>query len=139
MDKIIKNAKLSFGGTVSDPAWNVPPEYGSRETQYFMAVTDRFKKRNLKYAADFFKGTAQGLYGPDVDESTISIPAEEIKAADERMREAADEIEPEGDDVTVVYKNPMVTDADIAAAKKTAEEKKEYSLEDIMREYGHDF
>lgn len=78
-------------------------------------------------------------YGPDVDESTISIPAEEIKAADERMREAADEIEPEGDDVTVVYKNPMVTDADIAAAKKTAEEKKEYSLEDIMREYGHDF
>lgn len=68
MDKIIKNAKLSFGGTVSDPAWNVPPEYGSRETQYFMAVTDRFKKRNLKYAADFFKGTAQGLYGPDVDE-----------------------------------------------------------------------
>lgn len=68
MDKIIKNAKLSFGGTVSDPSWNVPPEYGSRETQYFMAVTDRFKKRNLKYAADFFKGTAQGLYGPDVDE-----------------------------------------------------------------------
>ena len=41
--------------------------------------------------------------------------------------------------MTVVYKNPMVTDADIAAAKKDAEEKKEYSLEDIMREYGHDF
>ena len=68
MDKIIKNAKLSFGGTVYDPSWNVPPEYESRETQYFMAVTDRFKKRNLKYAADFFSGTAQGLYGPDVDE-----------------------------------------------------------------------
>ena len=68
MDKIIKNAKLSFGGTVYDPSWNVPPEYESREPQYFMAVTDRFKKRNLKYAADFFSGTAQGLYGPDVDE-----------------------------------------------------------------------
>ena len=78
-------------------------------------------------------------YGPDVDESTITIPAEEIRAAEERALESADEIEPEGDDVTVVYKNPMVTDADIAAAKKDAEEKKEYSLEDIMREYGHDF
>ena len=78
-------------------------------------------------------------YGPDVDESTITIPAEEIRAAEERALESADEIEPEGDDVTVVYKNPMVTDADIAAAKKDAEEKKGYSLEDIMREYGHDF
>ncbi|MBR6952135.1 MAG: signal peptidase II [Oscillospiraceae bacterium] len=78
-------------------------------------------------------------YGPDVDESTISIPADEIKAAEQQLRETADEIEPEGDDVTVVYRNPMVTEADIAAAQKDAEEKKEYSLEDIMREYGHDF
>ena len=68
MDKIIKNAKLSFGGTVSDPAWNVPQEYSSRETQYFMSVTDRFKKRYLKYASDFFDATAQGLYGPDENE-----------------------------------------------------------------------
>ena len=78
-------------------------------------------------------------FGPDVDESTISIPTDEVRAAEQSARETADEIEPEGDDVTVVYKNPMVTDADIAAAKKNAEEKKEYSLEDIMREYGHDF
>ena len=78
-------------------------------------------------------------YGPDVDESTISIPADEIKAAEQQTRETSDEIETDAEDATLVYKNPMVTDADIAAAKKDAEEKKEYSLEDIMREYGHDF
>ena len=79
-------------------------------------------------------------YGPDVDESTISIPADQIRDAEQQLtREAADEIEADAEDATLVYKNPMVTDADIAAAKKDAEEKKEYSLEDIMREYGHDF
>ncbi len=78
-------------------------------------------------------------YGPDVDESTISIPSDEVRAAEKQASETADEIETEGDDVTLVYKNPMVTDADVAAAQKNAEEKKEYSLEDIMREYGHDF
>lgn len=68
VDKIIKNALLSFGGTVSDPAWNVPAQYSSRETQYFMGETDRFKKRYLKYASDFFEGEALGLYGPDAEE-----------------------------------------------------------------------
>lgn len=68
MDKIIKNAMLSFGGTVSDPSWNAPPQYSSREKQYFMGETDRFKKKYLKYASDFFEGEALGLYGPDEDE-----------------------------------------------------------------------
>lgn len=68
MDKIIKNGLLSFGGTVSDPAWNVPAQYSSRETQYYMAETDRFKKKYLKYASDFFKGEALGFYGPDEEE-----------------------------------------------------------------------
>jgi len=65
VDKTIKNALLSYGGTVSDPAWNVPAQYSSRENQYYMAETDRFKKKYLKYASDFFSGEAQGLYGPD--------------------------------------------------------------------------
>lgn len=65
MDKIIKNAKLSFGTTVSDPSWNVPGQYKDRQTQYYMGETDRFKKKFLKYASDFFDATAQGLYGPD--------------------------------------------------------------------------
>ena len=65
MDKIIKNAKLSFGGAVSDPSWNVPGQYKDRQTQYYMGETDRFKKKFLKYASDFFDATAQGLYGPD--------------------------------------------------------------------------
>lgn len=68
MDKIIKNGLLSFGGTVSDPAWNTPTQYSSREKQYFMGETDRFKKKYLKYASDFFKGEALGFYGPDEDE-----------------------------------------------------------------------
>lgn len=68
MDKIIKNAKLSFGGTVANPVPNAPTQYGSREKQYFMSETDRFKQRRLKYASDFFSGEAQGLYGLDVEE-----------------------------------------------------------------------
>ena len=68
LKKTTKNALLSFGGTVSDPAWNVPTQYRDRENQYYMAETDRFKKRYLKYASDFFEGEALGFYGPDEDE-----------------------------------------------------------------------
>lgn len=68
LNKTVKNALLSFGGTVKDPAWNAPPQYSSRETQYYMAETDRFKKRYLKYASDFFDGEALGFYGHDADE-----------------------------------------------------------------------
>lgn len=68
LHKTVKNALLSFGGTVKDPAWNVPAQYSSRENQYYMAETDRFKKRYLKYGSDFFKGEALGFYGPDEDE-----------------------------------------------------------------------
>ena len=68
LDKTVKNALLSFGGTVSDPAWNVPAQYSSRENQYYMSETDRFKKRYLKYGSDFFKGEALGFYGPDEEE-----------------------------------------------------------------------
>lgn len=68
MDKNIKNGLLSFGGTVYDAPWNNPTQYASREKQYFMGQTERFRKKYLKYSSDFFDGTAQGLYGPDVDE-----------------------------------------------------------------------
>lgn len=68
LEKTTKNARLSFGGTVTDLSWNAPPQYSSRERQYFMGETDRFRKKNLKYASDFFRGEAQGLYGPDRDE-----------------------------------------------------------------------
>ena len=77
------------------------------------------------------------MYGPDVDESTITIPADEIRSAETaRKADPADEIET-GDDVTMIYKTPVVTEEDIRAAE--AGEKKEYSLEDIMKEYGHDY
>lgn len=68
LGKTTKNALLSFGGTVSDPAWNLPVQYKDRETQYYMSETDRFKKKNLRYASDFFSATAQGLFGPDEPE-----------------------------------------------------------------------
>jgi len=81
-------------------------------------------------------------FGPDVDESTIIIPSDEIRAAEDKLRqEAADGIETEAEDATVIYRSPILTDSDIAKAtaeKEAAKEKTEFSLDDILREYGSD-
>ncbi|MCQ2452888.1 MAG: signal peptidase II [Oscillospiraceae bacterium] len=98
-----------------------------------------FGKKNVTpmTAAEKKQQRMASKYGPDVDESTIVIPADQIRAAEEALRaDPADEIETDGDDITMVYKTPVLNDSFTVPDKQ---ESGEITLEDIMKEYGHDY
>lgn len=105
----------------------------------FLILFILFGKKNVTpmTAAEKKQQRMVSKYGPDVDESTIIIPTDQIRAAEEALRaDPADEIETDGDDITMVYKTPVLNDSFTIPDKQ---ESGEITLEDIMKEYGHDY
>ena len=91
-------------------------------------------KMNSKERREYKKARK---YGPDVDESTIHIPVDQIKTAlGDKMT----------DDTIVISKEPKpeksapvdIPDFKPSTGTSDAEGKHEFTLEEIMREYGHD-
>lgn len=78
----------------------------------------------------------QKKYGPDVDESSIVLPTEEIKKAEEELDLSAIAPDVDAEDATRVFKVPDFT---VSAPKQEDGEKTEFTLEDILKEYGSDF
>ena len=79
-------------------------------------------------------------YGPDVDESTVHIPVDQIKTAlGNRMTDDTIVVKPN----TKVQPQPDASEAPAApvspAEPSAPKEKSEFTLEEIMKEYGHDF
>ncbi|MBQ8830241.1 MAG: signal peptidase II [Oscillospiraceae bacterium] len=85
-------------------------------------------------------------YGPDIDETTIVIPSDEVNAA---LREVEEQTSL--DDTVIIKKvykeEPVkaepVKEAPVKQVETTtapaSEEKHEFTLEEIMKEYGHTF
>lgn len=97
------------------------------------------------------------MYGPDIDETTIVIPTDEVNEALKSVSEDAGTDFANFDD-TLVVKKPQPEEAPVikeepeeerqAVAEElqlpdltvpSSEEMHEFTLEEIMKEYGHDF
>lgn len=64
LQKNIQSAKLSSGEFSYFPAPNTPTQYGDRQKTYFNKNSAIFRYKKLKYASDFVKARAEGLF-PD--------------------------------------------------------------------------
>ena len=80
-------------------------------------------------------------YGPDIDETTIIIPTEDVEAA---LREV--EAQTSLDDTVIIKKAAPapkkaepVKEEPAVEEKPAADESHEFTLEEIMKEYGHGF
>lgn len=64
-EKYIKGVVLQGGGVLNSVPKNTPPQYASRQHQYFANRTSKFVKERAKYASDFVKADVQGVFFDD--------------------------------------------------------------------------
>ena len=81
-------------------------------------------------------------YGPDIDESTVHIPVDQIKTAlgDKRTDDTIVVSREPKTDITNTADIPDIADtADVksSASSSGTDEKHEFTLDEILREYGH--
>lgn len=63
--KTIQSAKLSSGDFAVYVNPNTPTQYADRQKTYFNRVSSDFRRKKLKYASDFVKARAKGLFAND--------------------------------------------------------------------------
>lgn len=90
-------------------------------------------------------------FGPDIDETTIVIPTEEVKEALKAAEEKAEDVPVNLEDTVIIKKplpvkeepkaEPVKADVEIPdfTASSNSSEEHEFTLEEIMKEYGHDY
>lgn len=67
ISKAIQSAKLSSGDFAVFVNPNTPTQYADRQKTYFNRVSSDFRRKKLKYASDFVKARAKGLFANDPD------------------------------------------------------------------------
>ena len=65
ISKAIQSAKLSSGDFAVYVNPNTPTQYADRQKTYFNRVSSDFRRKKLKYASDFVKARAKGLFAND--------------------------------------------------------------------------
>ena len=118
--------ELDFSPEVSDLAPSPAPAFPEKPDH----------KMNSKERREYKKARK---YGPDIDESTVHIPVDQIKTAlGDKMTDDTIVISKESDPEKDAPAHMDIPDFKPSADTSDAEGKHEFTLEEIMREYGHD-